>query len=282
MFALFQSSHLAGAIVQILMLATILYYVFNFFRGTKSAQMLLAFVVIIAVVYLLVWYCKFEVLAWFVRKLPIFLLFAAVVIFQPEIRRTLAEIGKRRSSGTDTGTSSRVVEAILETTTKLSSLRIGALIAIERNISLSEYKANATALDASLVPSLLAQIFWPNSPLHDGGVILQGARIVAARCVFPLSKADDLTRGMRHRAAVGLTEETDAAVVVVSEETGSISLAFGGRLVEDLTPTHLRRSLNALIPRESLTETARHAAIESFDVEHFFEMISNHKRNQSR
>lgn len=276
MFALLQQIHV-GAIVQILMLAAALYYVFNFFRGTKSAQMLVAFVLIIAVVYLFALICKFEFLAWVLRKIPVFLLGASVVIFQPEIRRTLAAIGRRRSGGADVETTTRVVNALLEATAKLSSMHIGALIAIERNIALNEYKSNATPLDATLVPSLLAQLFWPNSPLHDGGVILQGEKIVAARCVFPLSKTENLSRGMRHRAAIGLSEDTDAAVVVVSEETGSISLAFGGRLLEDLTPTHLRRCLYTLIPRETLVETARHAVNDNFGVEHLFDIISREK-----
>ena len=270
-------THFLGAFVQILMMTIALYYVFNFFRGTKSAQMLFAFGVIILCIYLFAKVCKFEVLALLMRNLPIFLIGAAVVIFQPEIRRTLAEIGRRRSGGSDMNTTSKVIEAIQEATAKLSSLHIGALIAIERNISLNEYKVNATPLDAVLAPSLLAQLFWPNSPLHDGGVILQGEKIVAARCVFPLSKTDTLSRGMRHRAAIGLSEDTDAAVVVVSEETGSISLAFGGRLLEDLTPTHLRRSLNVLLPRESLTEAARQAVHANFDAERFFDMMTKDK-----
>jgi diadenylate cyclase len=141
----------------------------------------------------------------------------------------------------------------------LSRTKTGAIIAIERQISLEPFCENGTLLNAPLVGRLLSSIFFPNAPLHDGGVVIRGETILAARCVFPLSPREDIGFGMRHRAALGLSEQTDAVVVVVSEETGAVSIAYDGRLIQDLTPAHLRRYLALLIPREKLADALRRA-----------------------
>ena len=201
-----------------------------------------------------------QVLGWIVMKIVIYVAFALVVIFQPEIRQTLAVIGRGwRTSAHEVSSSDRFIDGMVEVATSLSRTKTGALIAIERQISLDAYCENGTMLNAPLVSKLLGAIFFPNAPLHDGGVIIRGETILAARCVFPLSSREDIGYGMRHRAALGLSEQSDAVIIVVSEETGDISIAYDGRLMSDLTPTHLARYLRLLMPKEGLTDAVRRA-----------------------
>ena len=249
-----------GDVFQILVLTVAVYYVLNLFRRTRSAQMLFALAGIVLVLAVLAGVANLQVLGWIVMKIVIYVAFALVVIFQPEIRQTLAVIGRGwRTSSHAASSSDRFIEGMVETASALSRTKTGALIAIERQISLDAYCENGTMLNAPLVSKLLQAIFFPNAPLHDGGVIIRGETIVAARCVFPLSSREDMGYGMRHRAAVGLSEQTDAVLIVVSEETGDISIAYDGRLMNDLTPTHLTRYLKLLMPKEGLTDAVRRA-----------------------
>jgi diadenylate cyclase len=249
-----------GDIFQILVLTVAVYYVLNLFRRTRSAQMLGALVGIVIVLTVLSWMADFQVLGWIVAKIFVYVAFALVVIFQPEIRQTLAMVGRGlRASGHAASSSDRFIEGMVETASALSRTKTGALIAIERQISLDAYCENGTMLNAPLVFKLLQNIFFPNAPLHDGGVIIRGETIVAARCVFPLSSREDIGYGMRHRAALGLSEQSDAVIIIVSEETGDISIAYDGRLIKDLTPTHLTRYLRLLMPKEGLTDAVRRA-----------------------
>ncbi len=249
-----------GDIFQILVLTVAVYYVLNLFRRTRSAQMLGALVVIVVVLFLLAWMADLQVLGWIVAKIIVYVAFALVVIFQPEIRQTLAMVGRGwRASGHAASSSDRFIEGMVEVASSLSRTKTGALIAIERQISLDAYCENGTMLNAPLVAKLLEAIFYPKAPLHDGGVIIRGETIVAARCVFPLSSREDIGYGMRHRAALGLSEQSDAVILIVSEETGDISIAYDGRLIKDLTPTHLTRYLRLLMPKEGLTDAVRRA-----------------------
>jgi diadenylate cyclase len=249
-----------GDIFQILVLTVAVYYVLNLFRRTRSAQMLYALAGIVLVLAVLAWVANLQVLGWIVMKIVIYVAFALVVIFQPEIRQTLAVIGRGwRTSSHAASSSDRFIDGMVEVASSLSRTRTGALIAIERQINLDAFCENGTMLNAPLVSKLLCAIFFPNAPLHDGGVIIRGETIVAARCVFPLSSREDMGYGMRHRAALGLSEQTDAVVIVVSEETGDISIAYDGRLMSDLTPTHLTRYLKLLMPKEGLTDAVRRA-----------------------
>ncbi len=258
MFSSFQLGF--GDIFQIMVLTVAVYYVLNLFRRTRSAQMLGALVGIVIVLTLLSWMADLQVLGWIVAKIFVYVAFALVVIFQPEIRQTLAMVGRGlRASGHAASSSDRFVEGMVETASALSRTKTGALIAIERQISLDAYCENGTMLNAPLVFKLLQNIFFPNAPLHDGGVIIRGETIVAARCVFPLSSREDIGYGMRHRAALGLSEQADAVIIIVSEETGDISIAYDGRLIKDLTPTHLTRYLRLLMPKEGLTDAVRRA-----------------------
>jgi diadenylate cyclase len=249
-----------GDIFQILVLTVAVYYVLNLFRRTRSAQMLGALVGIVIVLSLLSWMADLQVLGWIVGKIIVYVAFALVVIFQPEIRQALAVIGRGwRASGHAASSSDRFIDGIVEVASSLSRTKTGALIAIERQISLDAYCENGTMLNAPLVSKLLQAIFFPKAPLHDGGVIIRGETIVAARCVFPLSAREDIGYGMRHRAALGLSEQSDAVILIVSEETGDISIAYDGRLIKDLTPTHLTRYLRLLMPKEGLTDAVRRA-----------------------
>ena len=248
-----------GDFFQIAILAVAIYFIFNLFRGTRSAQMLFGLTLVLLGLIALTMVFKFEVLGWLLRKLPIFMVFALVVIFQPEIRQALAIIGRRRSAlGRGAVGAATRIDHLVAAAEEMARGRIGALIAIEREISLDGYRQNGTTLNAPLVPKLLTSIFFPRGPLHDGGVIVRGNTILSARCIFPLQTADSsLSYGMRHRAALGLSEETDAFVIIVSEEHGTISLAFQGRLLPNLTGPRLARYLAALSPREGFLDAWR-------------------------
>jgi diadenylate cyclase len=257
-----------GDFFQIAILAVAIYFLFNLFRGTRSAQMLFGLTLVLLGLIALTMVFKFEVLGWLLRKLPIFMVFALVVIFQPEIRQALAIIGRRRSAlGRGAAGATTRIDHLVAAAEEMARGRIGALIAIEREISLDGYRQSGTSLNAPLVPKLLTSIFFPRGPLHDGGVIIRGNTILAARCIFPLQTADSsLSYGMRHRAALGLSEETDAFVIVVSEERGAISLAFQGRLLQNLTGTRLARYLMALSPREGFLDAWRRI-LDQFDLD---------------
>ncbi|MCE9614601.1 MAG: diadenylate cyclase CdaA [Lentisphaerae bacterium] len=256
-----------GALLQILVLAIGYYYIFLFFRGTRGAQVLVGFVLTLAILMALTSVFNLDALNWLLRRVLVFLGVALLVIFQPEIRRALAELGKQPVFAVSQERRT-VVDHLVQAVCLLSEHRVGALIAVEREIGTRATQETGTRLDASLVPELLASIFFPHTPLHDGGVIIRGNRIVAASCVFPLSHDMDLHKqlGTRHRAAVGLSEETDAVVVVVSEETGTISVCYRGRLSRGLDRERLKRFLNALLVKGGQSESPWRRAQEQLDL----------------
>ena len=180
-------------------------------------------------------------------------LFALVVLFQPELRAALERVGRPRGAAERDGAALQDLARALE---RLAERKTGALVAIERRTPLGEYAATGVPLDAVVSVPFIEALFVRNAPLHDGGVIIQGARIVAAGCLFPLQASDGTYRryGTRHRAAIGLSEVTDAVVLIVSEERGSMRIALNGRLGPDLTPTELREQLRELVyEREALS-----------------------------
>lgn len=241
---------LVGDAAEILLLACLFYYVFLFFRGTRSAQVLTGLVFLLLLLFGVTRALNFDALNWLLSKLSVYLAIGLLIIFQPEIRRALAELGKQHVF-TVSDTKRNVVDQIVQAATSLAERRIGALVAIEREIGTRAVQETGVKLDSKVVAGLLASIFYPHAPLHDGGVIVQGDRIVAAGCLFPLSERGSISKslGTRHRAAVGLTEETDAVVVVVSEETGTISVSYRGRLSQDLDADRLRRFLYKILTR---------------------------------
>jgi diadenylate cyclase len=189
-----------------------------------------------------------EVLQWILGAFSAFLAVAVVVIFQPELRRMLAELGNLPLFAT-AGEQRENIEVIIQTCERLADVKIGALIAIEQSIQLQEAVESGIHVDCEATPEMLETIFFPNNAIHDGGVIIKGDRIAYAACIFPLTQRQDLNKslGTRHRAAIGLSEETDAIVVAVSEETGAISYAYKGQFVRGVTLEALRAFLTSVL-----------------------------------
>ena len=228
------SSISPSAVAQIAILYVVIYTILKYARGSRFGQALMGVGILAAAMFAFAFLFHFDVLSTLIRYLLIYLAISTVVIFQPEIRRILSQVGafgylekpKYAADGTATA------EFVTETVLVLSERKIGALIAFERGISLRSYEQTGVVTDAVFTRELVETIFTPPLPLHDGGVTIRSGRLAAAHCVFPVSNNPELiTSGMRHRAAVGLSEETDALVVSVSEETGAVSVAHNGRLV---------------------------------------------------
>jgi diadenylate cyclase len=219
-------------VMQILILYLAIYALLRYVKGTRSAQVLLGFCVMVVSLLLFTYFFRFDVLARVVYFLLIYLALSMVVVFQQEIRRVLAVVGGQRLFSRSYGLRpQQVPEVLCGCILNLAKARIGALIAVERGISLCGYEDSGIRLGAFVSHELMVSIFTPPLPLHDGGIIMRDGRIAAAHCLFPVSNQGELVAsGMRHRAAVGLSEETDAVVFVVSEETGAVSAAYNGRL----------------------------------------------------
>ncbi len=242
-----------GGLLEILVLSVLFYYTILFFRGTRGAQVLLGFVTAIVAMLVLTRMFNLDTLNWLLQQISVYLVVAVVVIFQPEIRRALAELGKQHvfSTQRERGMLDEIVKAV----SLLAEGKIGALIALEREIGTLAVQETGTRLDSLVSADLLVTLFYPRTALHDGGVIIEGDRVRAAGCVFPLSSRDIGKTGTRHRAAVGLSEESDAVVIVVSEETGAISLAYKGRLIRGLDEERLRRILSSVLVRATKTQS---------------------------
>ena len=254
-------------LVEMLVLAFVIYYVLLFFRGTRGAQILSGLAILLVALIALTQGVHLDTLNWMLRRFSVYLGVALLVIFQPEIRRALAELGKQPVSSASTRARS-LVDNVVQAVALLAERRIGALIAIEREIGTRAIRETGTRLNSSVSGELLASIFFPHTPLHDGGVIISGNRIVAAGCLFPLSQKTELRKGLgtRHRAAIGLTEETDAVVVVVSEESGSISVSYRGRLSRGLDPDRLRRFLSAILVKSGEAKSPWDRAKDQLDL----------------
>ncbi len=239
-----------SGMIEILVLASFYYMVIIFFRGTRSAQVLTGLIVLVVLLILLTWWLNLEQLNWLLGRLTLYLAVALFIIFQPEIRRALAELGRQPIFQAQAG-SKQLIDHVTDAVTLLAERKIGALIAIEGDIGTRAIQETGTPLDSAVTPELLAAIFFPHTPLHDGGVIIRNQRIVAAGCLFPLTQRSDIAKGLgtRHRAAMGLTEETDAVVMVVSEETGTISVSWKGRLSRDFDRDRLQRFLKAVLSK---------------------------------
>lgn len=240
-----------NGIFEILVLAVVFYYMLLFIAGTRGAQVLSGLVVIVVFLIGVTYVFRLDTLGWILQRLSALLAVALLVIFQPEIRRVLAELGTRQIFSSSTG-ERPVHDVVVRAACQLAGQKIGALIAIERGVSTQHIQEAGTKIDAIATPELLGSIFFPHTPLHDGGVVIKDGRIVCAGCVFPLSQREELSRrlGTRHRAAIGVTEDTDAIVVVVSEETGTISVAYRGKLRRGFDEERLRRVLGVLLGRE--------------------------------
>ena len=235
-------------VLDIVIVAVIIYQVLVLLRGTRGAQMALG-IIVITVFYYLSRRWHLETVQWILTNLLPFFFLAIIIIFQAEIRRGLASIGKNPFwRALSPMRISDVYDEIVLTVTALSTLRIGGLIVLERKIGLKNYIESGIALEARLSYDLLMTIFNPHTPLHDGAVIVQRDKIAAAACFLPLTLDPQLSKelGTRHRAAIGITEETDAVTVVVSEETGIISMAVSGQIERELDGDHLKLRLYEL------------------------------------
>ncbi len=243
-----------SAVVQIAILYVVIYAILKYARGSRFGQALMGIGILTAAMFAFTYVFHFDVLSTIIQALLIYLAISTVVIFQPEIRRMLSQVGafgylekaKHRPDGSATP------EFVADTILALADRRIGALIAFERGISLRGYEDTGVVTDAVFTRELVETIFTPPLPLHDGGITIRNGRIAAAHCVFPVSNNPELIEsGMRHRAAVGLSEETDALVVVISEETGGVSVAHNGRLIRyghEQRATSLLRWINKAMP----------------------------------
>jgi diadenylate cyclase len=237
-------------VLDIALVSFLIYELLLLIRGTRAVQMALSGGFLILLFFLSRW-LQLETVNWVIRNLAAYVVFAIIVLFQSDIRRALAHFGRapffryfeRAESAAET------IEEIVVAASTLATRRIGAIIVVERQIGLRNYIEGGIPLDATVTYDLLASIFQPGSPLHDGAVIIQGDRVAAAACFLPLSVSPRVSRdlGTRHRAALGLTEENDAIAVVVSEETGSISLVLDGNIERGISPDTLKTRLRSLL-----------------------------------
>lgn len=233
--------------IEILLLATCIYQIYRAFRATRGAQILVGLGTILIVLTLASTIFKFEVIQWILTRAAAVLAFALIVIFQPELRTGLARLGSNRLFSLYGRRRHDFLERFADTVINLSKKRVGALFAIQRDVSLKEQLETGVALDAKFSPELSFAVFYPKAPLHDGGMIIADDRVAGAACVFPVTEREmqDRSTGLRHRAAIGLTERTDAICVVVSEETGGISICENGQLQRNLTEKQFREALSA-------------------------------------
>jgi diadenylate cyclase len=223
-----------------------IYSILYFLRGTRAAPVLSGITIIVFLLSLVSNWLELLVIEWLLMKLWAVMSFAVLVIFQPEIRRALAETGSQLSlQRADEKGVRETIEILLDSVFYLAERRLGALIVLQQKIGMRALAETGTLINAPLSRELLSTFFFPNTPLHDGGVVIRDKAIVAAGCILPLTQDTHMAKslGTRHRAGVGVTEETDALAIIVSEETGAVSLAYKGRLLRGLSRQRLERHL---------------------------------------
>jgi diadenylate cyclase len=243
------------AALDILIIAILIYYLLKLLRGTRSVQIIIA-IALIVLFYRGAQWARLEMVEWLLTTLLPYVAIALIILFQPEIRRALSRFGRNLSLMKFTSHNPKAIfDDIVMAAEYFSQNRIGALIVVERQASLRTYIESGIPLDAKLSYDLLLSIFRPGSPLHDGAVIIEGSRVAAAGCFLPLSLNPLISNklGTRHRAAIGITEDGDAVVVLVSEETGSISMASAGSIETNLTPDELSDRLADIVSRRRST-----------------------------
>jgi diadenylate cyclase len=239
-----------STVLDIVVVTVIFYWLLTVVQGTRAVQLVRGIIILWLASALLSSIFQLTTLTWLLRNSGVALLVAIPIIFQPELRRALEQLGRtgnwlNRAGATGRKLTEVMVDEVSAAAALLARQKHGALMVLERQTGLQDYADKGVPIDAELTRQLLANIFYPNSPMHDGAVIIRNGRIVAAGAVLPLS--DNITGpqnyGTRHRAAIGISEYSDAIAVVVSEERGSISVAANGRLVSNLTPDRLRKLL---------------------------------------
>lgn len=234
--------------IDIAIIAFVIYRIIDLIRGTRAVQMLIGLAVVF-LTYLSSQYFSLYTLNWVLDNFLSSILLVIVVIFQDDIRRALTQVGTRPFFGREPRLQGQDLEEIVRAAVSLASKRIGALIVLPRDVGLNQYIEVGTPLDAKVSKELITSIFLTTSPIHDGALVIQHGRIIAAGCFLPLTTNPHVSKtlGTRHRAAIGLTEETDAIVIVISEEEGAISLVREGRITRDVDAGTLRSTLQKLL-----------------------------------
>lgn len=234
--------------VDIGIVAFIVYSLIELIRGTRAARMLIGLCIVV-LIYLSSRVFDLYTVNWILDNFLSSVLLVIVIIFQHDIRRALVQVGSRPIFGGSSRLGGQDLEEILRSVVTLAGRRTGALVVLERETGLNEFIEGGTSIDAEISKELIVSIFMPNSPIHDGALIIRKGRVLAAGCFLPLTTNPNVSKtfGTRHRAAIGVTEETDAVVIAVSEETGSISLVLDGRLTRDLDAGSLRGTLQKLV-----------------------------------
>ncbi|MBQ9065161.1 MAG: diadenylate cyclase CdaA [Blautia sp.] len=250
----------AVGITDILEIILISYFVYQFIRWIKftRAYSLLKGILVVAIFIFLAYILRMNTILWIVRNLASVLIIGLIVIFQPELRRVLEQLGQKKIFAAlipfDTGRdvqerfTDRTINEIVRASFEMAEVKTGALIVMEQDVRLSEYERTGINIDAVLTSQLLINIFEKNTPLHDGAVIVRGNRVVAATCYLPLSDNMELSKqlGTRHRAGIGISEVSDSLTIIVSEETGAVSVARRGRLERNLNSASLRKELEEI------------------------------------
>jgi diadenylate cyclase len=246
--------------LEITLLAVGIYYSLKYVRGTRGWSVVLGFLLLMAVT-LVTSALHLQVVHWLLERFFAFSAIAILVIFQPELRRLLSELGNLPWLYT-AHEQRENIEVIIQTVERLAEVKIGALIALEQAIPLHDVVESGIVVDCEATPEMLETIFFPNNAIHDGGVIIRGDRIAYAACIFPLTQRQDLNKslGTRHRAAIGLSEETDALVVAVSEETGAVSYAYKGQLTRGVTHEELRAFLTSQLVKRRKSDKLKEGA----------------------
>ncbi len=240
---LFQEHWRAATEIGVLWL--LIYQIFRVFRSTRGARILIGLAVVVIVLTLASQLLELKVIEWIIKSAAAILAFGLLIIFQPELRNALARLGSTNLFSFSTRHQQEFLDALADAVVKLSNKRFGALFAIERSISLENYESTGVTIDAQLSVELVTTIFHPKTALHDGGMILSQERVEAAGCIFPVSQKElsDRALGLRHRAGFGISEDTDAVAIVVSEETGAISVLVDGKMLRDLSEADFRKKL---------------------------------------
>ncbi|MBI4309663.1 MAG: TIGR00159 family protein [Candidatus Omnitrophica bacterium] len=243
-------AQIAKSLIEIMILWAVYYRVLLFFEGTRAFQVLKG-IAYLTIALLVSQVCGFEVLNWLLKNFFSIWIIVIVVIFQHELRSGLARLGQQHLFSISLGEVEikKLIEEIADAVYRLSKYKIGCLIALEREMKLSLYIESGVALDAKVSSPLVQSLFMNTSPLHDGGMVIRGERIEASSCLFPLSENPSVSKtvGTRHRAALGLSEQTDALIVLVSEQSGDVSLAFEGRFIQAYNQEHFVNLLRELL-----------------------------------
>ncbi len=242
-------------VIDVAFISYIIYRILLLLRGTRAIYMLVTIMILLLILSLSD-FVGLRVTGWVLSNMSGYLFLALIIIFQPELRRALAFIGESKFFERTVSLNSQIVDELVRTATILANRQLGALIIIQRNTDISHYVTLGQKIDSVVSKDLLLSIFIPYSPLHDGAVLLEGTRLTYAGCILPLTKREDIAQqyGTRHRAAIGITEETDAVAIVVSEERGEISVSVGGKIIPNLDANTLKETLGEIIKIKKAVE----------------------------